>query len=126
MNEGAPSGSSVAKEHKNAAVVVWALSFVGLIVPLGSILGPLVFWLLKKDESAYVNSHGKSVLNFNISVLLYSFIILFIAMLPYVGVVAMPLFILLAALWLFGVIKGCLSASNGRDYTPPLSLQLLK
>ncbi len=39
--------------------------FIG--IPLGSIIGPLVIWLIKKDASAFVNEQGRNSLNFQIS-----------------------------------------------------------
>jgi uncharacterized Tic20 family protein len=42
--------------------------FVG--VPFGNIVVPLILWLIKKDESSYVNYHGKEALNFQITVIL--------------------------------------------------------
>jgi len=40
----------------------------------GNILGPLVIWLIKKDESPYVDQQGKESLNFQISFTIYAFI----------------------------------------------------
>lgn len=39
-------------------------------IPFGLVAGPLVVWLIKKDESAFVDRHGKAALNFQISMLL--------------------------------------------------------
>ena len=43
-------------------------------VPMGSILGPLIVWLIKKNESPFVDDQGKESLNFQISFLIYYFI----------------------------------------------------
>ena len=52
---------------------------------LGSIIAPLVVWLVKKDELPEVNDHGKEALNFNISVAIYG-LILFVATIFTVGI----------------------------------------
>ena len=36
-------------------------------VPLGNILGPLIVWLIKRDEDSFVDLCGKESLNFQIS-----------------------------------------------------------
>ena len=51
-------------EARNMAVLCHLLGvFLG-------ILGPLVIWLMKKDEFAYVNDQGKEALNFHITLLI--------------------------------------------------------
>ncbi|HMB01878.1 MAG TPA: DUF4870 domain-containing protein, partial [Spirochaetota bacterium] len=45
---------------------------VFLGVPFGNIIFPLVIWLLKKNESAFVDYNGKQVLNFQLSMLIYT------------------------------------------------------
>ena len=40
-------------------------------VPLGNILGPLIIWLIKRDEDPFVDLCGKESLNFQISMTIY-------------------------------------------------------
>ena len=55
----------------------WAMTahLLGLIGYLGngigSVIAPLILWLVKKDSLPVVDRHGKEALNFNISVLIY-------------------------------------------------------
>lgn len=47
-------------------------------MPFGWFLGPLILWLIKKDESQFIDRHGRSAMNFNLTltlavVLLYAF-----------------------------------------------------
>jgi len=48
------------------------------IIPLGSILLPLILWQTTKKDSAYVDHHGKEAVNFNLSFLIYNVISVFI------------------------------------------------
>ena len=43
-------------------------------IPFGTILGLLVIWLLKREESPFIDTHGKEALNFQISVIIYGII----------------------------------------------------
>ena len=61
---------------KNKTDNAWAAgchlaSLIGFVIPLGSILGPLVVWILKKETAKVVNENGKESLNFQISFLIY-------------------------------------------------------
>lgn len=46
------------------------LSFCSSVAPPGHILGRLILWILKQDESAFVDEKGKECLNFQISITL--------------------------------------------------------
>lgn len=57
------------------AAFAWLLlTFIGLPVPflIANIIGPLIVWLIKKNESEFINAHGKESINFQISLTLYS------------------------------------------------------
>ena len=66
-NEGMPpageSGSSgLSKDEKNLGMLC---HLIGIIFP---VIGPLVIWLIKKDEMAFVDYNGKEALNFQITI----------------------------------------------------------
>jgi uncharacterized Tic20 family protein len=49
--------------------------FGGIVVPaIGSILGPLIVWLLKKDQYPFVDDQGKEALNFQITMFIYGLV----------------------------------------------------
>ncbi|MBU1120234.1 DUF4870 domain-containing protein, partial [Patescibacteria group bacterium] len=48
-------------------------SFVAFIgIPFGNVLGPLIIWLVKKNEMPLVEVNGKEALNFQISMSIYT------------------------------------------------------
>ena len=53
-------------------------------IPFGNFLFPIIIWSSKKNQSEYIDFHGKQIINFQLSILLYSIIM---------GVVAIPIFI---------------------------------
>lgn len=65
---------STKKEHNNA-FLIHISAMAGYFFPLGGIVAPLIFWQVKKDESQFLDEHGKQAVNFNLSFLLYSFIL---------------------------------------------------
>ncbi|HET6398229.1 MAG TPA: DUF4870 domain-containing protein [Candidatus Thermoplasmatota archaeon] len=94
----------------------------GLVVPFGSILGPLIFWLVKKDQMPSLDRHGKEALNFQITVALamvVSFVLVFIL----IGILMM-LAVGIAAL-VFTILAG-VRAGRGEAPGYPFSFRFLK
>jgi uncharacterized protein len=63
-----PMAGAPSAEERQWAMFAHLSALVGVIIPLGSIIGPLVIWLIKKDTMPFVNDQGKEALNFNITV----------------------------------------------------------
>lgn len=85
------------------------------------ILGPLVVWLAKRDDSPEIDAHGKESLNFQISMLIYNVI---------AGILCLVLigFLLLALLHLLNlvlVIVASIQASEGKLYRYPITIRLI-
>ena len=59
------------KQKETGQCYVTCLLLPGFFFPFGGIIGPLICWLSKRDESVWVNINGKSSLNFQLSMLLY-------------------------------------------------------
>src|SRR5688500_18205729 len=85
------------------------LALAGFVVPLGNLLGPLIIWLIKKDQIPSVDAHGKESLNFQISMTIYA-IIAALSIFAIVGIVLLPA-VLITNLVL--VIVASVKASNG-------------
>jgi uncharacterized Tic20 family protein len=95
---------------------------IGVFFPPGNIIIPLVIWLIKKDQSWFVDDQGKEAVNFQISLTLYS-IISAILIIVLIGLV------LLGVLWLFGVIFSIIAAikaNEGVQYRYPLTIRFIK
>ncbi len=91
-------------------------------IPLGWILGPLVVWLIKKEDYPFVDQQGKESINFQISMTIYMFasaVLIFVL----VG------FLLLPALVIFDivmVILATIKANEGKSFRYPLTIRFLK
>ncbi|TXH10386.1 MAG: DUF4870 domain-containing protein [Gammaproteobacteria bacterium] len=97
-------------------------SLVGIVIPLGTILGPLVVWLVKKDTMPFVDDQGKEAVNFNITVLI-AVIVSGLLTLVLIG------FVLLFAVgiaWLVLTIMAAMKANEGAAYRYPFTLRLIK
>lgn len=97
-----------------------------LLGALTSFVGPLVIWLIKKEESPFVDDQGKESLNFQITVGIGYVAATVLGVVPVVGCVTVILF---PAIWIGGMvfsILGCLKANEGVRYRYPFALRLIK
>lgn len=85
-------------------------SLAGLILPFGNILGPLILWMVKKDQEADVKLHGPASLNFHISWTIWSLVTCGLGGLVYL------------VFWIIRLVK----VSKGEDYVAPLTLTIIK
>src|SRR5258708_6489162 len=95
------------------------LSHILAIVPGIGILGPLVIYLVKKDESGFVAANARESLNFQLTIILL-YIILFITL---IGVL---LWWVVAILNTILVIVATVKASENKIYRYPISFRLIK
>ncbi|MFQ5653422.1 MAG: DUF4870 domain-containing protein [Planctomycetota bacterium] len=106
---------------------MWAMlchitAFSGYLIPLGSILGPLICWLIKKDQYPFVDDQGKESLNFQISVVIY--LIVSIALVfVFVGFVLLPI---VAIGQIVLTIVGGVKAHAGEHYRYPLTIRMVR
>lgn len=88
-------------------------------------LGPLIIWLIKKDESPFVNDQGKEALNFQITVAIGYVVMMVLSFIPVVGCITS---ILMMAIWVAGLVFGILGgleANKGKVYRYPFALRLI-
>jgi uncharacterized protein len=86
------------------------------------VIAPLVIWLIKKDESSFIDYHGREYFNFLISYTVYFFVsgILTIILIGFVA-----LAILGVMLFVFTIIAA-IKAYEGSEYRFPLIFRLIK
>jgi len=108
------SGTSVA-DDRTMAILVHVL---GLFT---SFIGPLVLYLIKKDESPVVRHHAAEALNFQITVVIASIVSL-VLLLVLVGIVTM------SATMILGIVfpmMGAFAASRGELYRYPINIRFV-
>ena len=105
---------------------MWAMlchisTFCVFIIPFGNIVGPLVIWLIKRDEFPLVEDQGKEALNFQITMTIYyiaSAILIFV-------VIGIPLLIGLAIFDFIVTILAAIKASEGEKYRYPMNIRFI-
>ena len=82
-------------------------------------LAPLIIYLIKKDESAFVRDHARESLNFQITI----FIIIIVLFITLIGILLVWIVGIVALVF---VILATIKASEGKLYKYPFSLRLIK
>lgn len=106
----------VSKDAKNIAMLSHLLGF------FTSFFAPLIIWLLKKDEDAFIDQQAKEALNFQITILLA----MCAAALLSIVCVGIPLLFVIPILDLIFCIIAAVKTSDGQPYRYPLCLRLVK
>lgn len=65
--------------EKNTATLLHLSALSQYIFPLGNYIFPVIIWSAKKNNSEFIDNNGKSVLNFQLSILIYSIALCLIA-----------------------------------------------
>lgn len=120
-----PGGQLVASnvtEERTFAMLCHLAALSGYVIPFGNLVGPLVIWLLKKEQYALVDDQGKESLNFQITVSIAA-VIGFILSFVLIGI---PLLILVGIGALVLTILAGVKANNGVAYRYPFTIRLIK
>lgn len=108
--------------NTSAAAICHLLSLVQFLgVPLGGIIGPLVLWLVKRNEDPLVDACGKEAVNFQISMLIY-LIIAGILIFAVIGLILVPVLLILNIVY---TVIAAIKASEGTVYHYPLTIRLI-
>ena len=117
----------MAKKKKNEANT-WAMLchltalsiYIG--IPFGNLIVPLIIWLIKREEFAFVDEQGKESLNFQISMTIYG-IAAGLLCLALIGFVLVPV-IVVAHIVL--TIMATVKTNQGEGYSYPFSIKFIK
>lgn len=102
----------LSKEEKQMAM----FCHIGTII--GGFLVPLIIWMIKKDESRFIDRHGKEALNFSIT----------LAIVAIVGLIC-TFGILTLVASIMGIvfsIQAGMAASRGEDYQYSWNFRFIK
>lgn len=112
------------KRIDNQLLVLTHLSqLLTYVTGVGGLIVPLIIWVTQKDKVADMDEHGKAIVNFQISMLLYTFIAIPAILLLGLGIVMLVVIGILAfVLPIINAIK----ASNGEPPNYFGSIQFIK
>lgn len=96
--------------------------FCGYLIPLAGLIVPIVLWQLKKSESEIIDKHGRIVVNWIITELIYGIVFALLCLI----IIGIPLLIALGILSIVFPIIGGIKANNGEIWPYPLSIKFFR
>ncbi|MCF7848950.1 MAG: DUF4870 domain-containing protein [Kiritimatiellales bacterium] len=110
------------KDERTMAMLCHLLALSGAVVPLGSVLGPLVMWLIKRENNPYIDAQGKEAVNFQISILIYMIVSALLMVIVIGGLLMFAVGIFALVFTIIGAVK----ANNGEDFRYPVCIRFIK
>lgn len=88
-------------------------------IPAANIVCPLVLWLIKKDESPFIDNQGKEALNFQITVTL-ALIVSALLIIVLIGIAFLPIVVVVQ---IYYCVLAAMSAKDGQPYRYPVTIR---
>ncbi|MCA8960314.1 MAG: DUF4870 domain-containing protein [Planctomycetes bacterium] len=115
-------GQPGSAEAKSNAMICHLASLAGYVIPFGNIIGPIIWWTMKKETDPFVDAHGRESVNFQISIMIWIaccvpliFVVIGIVLIPILGLMDLVL-----------TIVAALKAQNGETYRYPITIRFVK
>lgn len=118
MEEFKPWGQDL----KSFCVLMHLSQFAGFMIPGAGVVLPIVMWATNKEKSLVLDNHGRVILNWMLSAIIYSIICL-----PLCAIIVgfLGLFIIFVLNFIF-VILGAVKANDNELWVYPLSIRFFK
>ncbi len=119
-NDSAPA---VSKDARTWVMLCHLSALVGLLGNgIGFLLGPLVVWLVKKNDDPFIDEQGKEAVNFQLTMFLAALVS---GILIFVIIGVFLLFVVAIFATVLSII-GAIKASEGEHFKYPFALRLVK
>jgi len=117
-NQSTPKASSATADDRTFAMLAHVLGVFTWF------LGALIIWLVKKDQSKFVEANAREAMNFQLTVGIgYAALAVMSCLTHGLALVLYPIIYILNIV--FSVL-GCVEANKGRIYRYPVAIRLIK
>ena len=110
------------RKDRQLIVLTHLSQLITLVIGFGSLILPLILWTTNKEKVDQMDEHGKNIINFQLSILLYSLICVPLILLLGLGFLGL---IALAFVSIVFPIINAIKASNGETPSYPLSINII-
>ena len=109
-------------DQKQMGLFLHLSQLLNVILPPAGIIAPIILWQTQKDKMPALDAHGKMVVNWLISSLIY-FVISLVLSLVLIGILGLIAFGIMGIVF---PIIGAIKANNGELWEYPLTIKFLK
>jgi uncharacterized Tic20 family protein len=114
--------SDLPREARKWAAICHAVALVGLLGNgIGFLLGPLIVWLIKKEDHPFIDEQGKEALNFQITMFLAGAVSALLILVLIGFLMLLVVFVMMVVLPIVAAVK----ANNGEHYRYPFTFQFV-
>lgn len=110
------------REDKSFLMLIHLSQLITLVVGFGSLILPLILWATNKEKVYQLDEHGKEIINFQLSILIYSLISIPLIFLFGLGILILIVIGLISIIY---PIINAIKASNGEPIDYPFSLRFI-
>jgi uncharacterized Tic20 family protein len=110
------------RQDRSLIVLTHLSQLITLVIGFGSLIVPLIIWATNKERVYQLDDHGKKIINFQISLIIYSIICIPLILLLGLGLLGLIVIGIIAIV--FPIINA-IKASHGETPQYPLSLNFI-
>lgn len=122
MTAEGPAATDHERQARQWGMYLHLSQFAGYVVPGLGFVAPILIWQTKKAELPELDAHGKNVVNWLISLIIY----LAVSSVLIIVVIGIALLVVLGVLAVVFPILGAIKANNGESWKYPLTISFLK
>jgi len=117
------STTEIPRNARQWAMICHLSALSGLLANgIGFLLGPLIVWLIKKEDHPFVDKQGKEAVNFQITML----IIALISVVLCFFLIGFAFLIIAGLLMTIFPIIAAIRSNSGEDYKYPFSIRFIR
>ncbi len=113
------------KQARTWAMLMHFAQLLNMLFPFAGLIAVVVMWQLKKEGSDFIDTHGKIILNWMFSYMLYALAGVLLIYLG-IGIIVLPFLLLLKIAIIVLAIIWAIKANNGQSDPYPLSIRFLR
>ncbi|CAM1359010.1 DUF4870 domain-containing protein [Tenacibaculum xiamenense] len=110
------------KRNSQLLAITHLSQLLDFVTGIGGLIVPLIIWAVKKDEIEDMDEHGRSIINFRITMFLYLLICIPLVILFGLGFLGM---LVIGVFYLIYPIINAVKASNNEEPSYPFTIKFI-
>ena len=111
------------REDKQLLILTHLSQLLNIVTAIGGVLVPLIIWLTQREKVLGMDAHGKMILNFQISLFIYTLISTPLILLLGLGLILLGIIAIIAVVF---PVWSAIKVNNGELPYYPFSITFLR